>query len=210
MSLPQPFENLIKQLSRLPGIGPKFAERLVFFMASQPPETNKNLAEALSEFNKKIKKCAMCANISEQSLCPICLDSNRDKKIICVVESATDILAIEKTGQYKGIYHVLGGLISPHRRILPENLNLKKLLDRISPKPISPANAKDTAQKIEEIIIATNPTTEGDATALYIAKIIETFPVKATRLARGLPTGGELEYMDETTLTNALSGRKKI
>jgi recombination protein RecR len=197
--LPKPMENLIKNLASLPGIGPKFAERLVFFLAERPNQSNQALAAAIDEFNKKIKKCAGCGNISEQNLCPICLDLRRDKKIICVVESASDILAIEKTGQYKGLYHVLGGLISPHRHLLPENLRLKHLSDRLK-------NQKN----VEEIIIATNPTTEGDATALYIAKSLENYKVKVTRLARGLPTGGELEYMDETTLTNALTGRKKI
>lgn len=192
-------ENLIKSLASLPGIGPKFAERLVFFLAGQPNQSNQALAAALDDFNKKIKKCAECGNISEQNLCPICLDPRRDKKIICVVESASDILAIEKTSQYKGLYHVLEGLISPHRHLLPENLRFKQLADRLK-------NQKDIA----EIIIATNPTTEGDATALYMAKYLENYKVKITRLARGLPTGGELEYMDETTLTNALTGRKKI
>jgi len=197
--LPKPMENLIKNLASLPGIGPKFAERLAFFLAGRSKDSNLALAKALDEFNKKIKKCADCGNISEQNLCPICLDPRRNKKIICVVESASDILAIEKTSQYKGLYHVLEGLISPHRHLLPENLRLKHLADRLK-------NQKD----IEEIIIATNPTTEGDATALYMAKYLENYKVKITRLARGLPTGGELEYMDETTLTNALAGRKKI
>lgn len=197
--LPKPVENLIKSMALLPGIGPKFAERLVFFMANQPGQSNRTLVKALDEFNKKIKKCADCGNISEQNLCPICLDPRRNKKTICVVESASDILAIERTGRYKGLYHVLGGLISPHRHLLPENLRFKQLADRFK-----------NQNEIEEIIIATNPTTEGDATALYLAKNLEPFKLKITRLARGLPTGGELEYMDETTLTNALAGRKKI
>lgn len=203
--LPKPVENLIKQLAKLPGIGPKFAERLVFFLASRPKEYGQGIAYALMEFNKKIKNCKQCGNISGEELCPICEDPRRDKTKICVIETASDILAVEKTGQYRGLYHVLGGLISPHRNLLPENLRIKQLIERISPR-----GGKNTAENIEEIIIATNPTVEGDATALYLAKTLEPFGLKITRLARGLPTGGELEYMDETTLTNALVGRRKI
>jgi recombination protein RecR len=208
--LPKPVENLIKSMAALPGIGPKFAERLVFFLASRPAEANGALAKSIEEFNKKIKNCAQCGNIPEQILCPICLDPRRDKKIICVVESASDIMAIEKTGQYKGSYHVLGGLISPNRRILPENLRLKQLISRASAGRHPAGSEKNGGEKVEEIIIATNPTTEGDATALYVAKSLESFRIKTTRLARGLPSGGELEYMDETTLSSALTGRRKI
>lgn len=196
---PKSIENLISQLAKLPGIGPKFAERLVYFLFSRPKEQNIALLRALQDFNEKIRSCERCGNISELPLCPICQDPRRDQTIICVIESSSDIIPIEKTGQYRGLYHVLNGLISPHRHIMPENLRIKQLTERIK-------NSKD----IKEIIIATNPTTEGDATALYIAKTLEPFKLKVTRLARGLPTGGELEYMDETTLTNALTGRKNI
>jgi len=192
-------ENLIKQMAKLPGIGPKFAERLVFHLANQPKEYNSALLAALQEFNKKIKNCARCGNISEYEICPICQDPRRNQAELCIVESASDIIPLEKTGQYRGLYHILGGLISPHRHIMPENLRIKQLTERIK-----------KSKEIEEMIIATNPTTEGDATALYLAKTLEPFKLKITRLARGLPTGGELEYMDETTLTNALSGRKKM
>lgn len=197
--LPKPVENLIKQFARLPGIGPKFAERLVFFMANESREYSQSFAYALLDFSKKIKNCSLCGNISEENICPICQDAKRDRSAICAVESAPDIIALEKTGQYRGLYHVLGGLISPHRHILPENLRVKQLISRAK-------NSKE----IKEIIIATNPTVEGDATALYIAKLLESLNLKITRLGRGLPTGGELEYMDETTLINALAGRKKI
>ncbi len=197
--LPKPIENLIKQFAHLPGIGPKFAERLVFFMANEPREYSQAFAYALLDFSKKIKNCSVCGNISEEEICPICQDTKRDRSAICIVENSPDIIALEKTGQYKGLYHVLGGLISPHRHILPENLRIKQLISRV----------KNTAET-KEIIIATNPTIEGDATALYIARSLEPMNVKITRLGRGMPTGGELEYMDETTLINALAGRKKI
>ncbi len=199
MNLPKPIENLIKQFAHLPGIGPKFAERLVFFMANEPREYSQSFAYALLDFSKKIKNCSLCGNISEENTCPICQDAARDRATVCIVENSPDIIALEKTGQYKGLYHVLGGLISPHRHILPENLRVKHLISRIK-------NNKE----IKEIIIATNPTIEGDATALYVAKLLEPLTLKITRLGRGMPTGGELEYMDETTLINALNGRKKI
>jgi len=197
--LPKPVENLIKQFAHLPGIGPKFAERLVFFMANEPREYSQAFAYALLDFSKKIKNCSVCGNVSEEDICPICQDTKRDRSTICIVENSPDIIALEKTGQYKGLYHVLGGLISPHRHILPENLRVKQLISR----------AKNS-NGIKEIIIATNPTIEGDATALYIAKSLESTGIKITRLGRGMPTGGELEYMDETTLINAMAGRKKI
>ncbi len=197
--LPKPIENLIKQFAHLPGIGPKFAERLVFFMAHEPREYAQSFAYALLDFSKKIKNCSICGNVSEENICPICQDAKRDRSIICIIENSPDIIALEKTGQYRGLYHILGGLISPHRHILPENLRIKQLIIRAR-------NSKE----IKEIIIATNPTNEGDATALYIAKSLEPMNLKITRLGRGMPTGGELEYMDETTLINALAGRKKI
>lgn len=197
--LPKPVENLIKQFSHLPGIGPKFAERLVFFMANEPREYSKNFAFSLLDFSKKIKNCSLCGHISEELICPICQDPKRDSSIVCLVENSSDIIALEKTGQYHGLYHTLGGLISPYRHILPENLRIKELLSRVN-----------NNNKTKEIIIATNPTVEGDATAFYIAKIFESSELKITRLGRGLPTGGELEYMDETTLINALGSRKKI
>lgn len=226
--LPRPVENLIKQLSRLPGIGPKFAERLVFFLAAEPKEYIAALSAALSDFSKKIKPCSDCGNISEEIICPICQDRRRDRTKICVIESASDIFAIEKTGQYKGLYHILGGVISPHRDLMPENLRINQLIKRISS-----AKEKNAGKKIEEIIIATNPNTEGDATALYLAKILASLgqrrsglaslnpppgggsglsprKLKITRLGRGLPTGGELEYADETTLVNAIIGRRSI
>lgn len=210
----KPAQTLAKQLSKLPGIGPKFAERLVFFLASQPKEYSNAIAYALLDFSKKIKNCAECGNMSENILCPICSDPKRDKTKICVLESALDIIALEKTGQYKGLYHVLGGVISPHRHIMPENLRIKELTKRISvhnDQTINKANAKNENKiKIEEIIIATNPNTEGDTTALYLSRILTPLGVKITRLARGLPSGSELEYMDEATISSALAGRRNL
>lgn len=198
--LPNPIENLVKQLARLPGIGPKFAERLVFFLASQPKEYSGAIAYALLDFSKKIKHCAECGNISEAELCPICADPKRDRTKICAIESAIDIIVLEKSGQYKGLYHVLGGVISPHKHIMPENLRIKELVARISKNKPS----------IQEIIIATNPNTEGDTTALYLVRVLSPLGVKITRLARGLPSGSELEYMDEATISSALTGRRNL
>ncbi len=210
--LPKPVENLIKHLSRLPGVGPKFAERLAFFLANEPKTYLAVFADALSEFSKKIQLCSICGNISEGTVCPICKDQRRDKTKICVVESASDIFAIEKTGHYKGLYHILGGVISPHRNLMPENLRITQLIKRVSvpDKEAGAANKKNSVIKVEEVIIATNPSTEGDTTALYIGKILAPHKIKITRLGRGLPTGGELEYMDETTLVNAIIGRRNI
>lgn len=213
--LPSPIENLVKQLARLPGIGPKFAERLVFFLASQPKEYTSSIACALIDFAKKIKHCAECGNISEDNLCPICSDPKRDKTKICALESALDIIVLEKSGQYKGLYHVLGGVISPHKHIMPENLQIKQLIGRISKRNTPPAFAASAesgknSPKIQEIIIATNPNTEGDTTALYLVRVLSPLGVKITRLARGLPSGSELEYMDEATISSALVGRKNL
>lgn len=210
-----PIENLTKQLSRLPGIGPKFAERLVFYLASQPKEYTLSIAYALNDFAKKIKHCAECGNISEVEICPICADTKRDRTKICVIESALDIIVLEKSGQYKGLYHVLGGVISPHRHIMPENLRIKELVARISQRNNPPTFAvpnenKNDKPAIQEIIIATNPNTEGDTTALYLVRVLSPLGVKITRLARGLPSGSELEYMDEATISSALAGRRGL
>lgn len=215
MNSAKPIEILSKQLSKLPGIGPKFAERLVFFLASQPKEYSDSIAYALLDFGKKIKHCAECGNISEIALCPICANPRRDKTKICVIESALDIIVLEKSGQYKGLYHVLGGVISPHKHIMPENLRIKQLTERISKRNNSSAFAaspekEKTNPKIQEIIIATNPNTEGDTTALYLARVLAPLGIRITRLARGLPSGSELEYMDEATISSALVGRRNL
>lgn len=190
--------KLISELSKLPTIGPKTAQRLAFYILKTPYEDVKRLADVVIEVKKKIRNCSICYNITEDDPCAICQDIKRDKKIICVVEQASDIIAMEKTKEYKGVYHVLGGAISPLEGITPEQLRIKELLKRI----------KDN--QIEEIIIATNPNVEGEATSLYLTKLIKPLGLKLTRIAYGVPVGGDLEYADEVTLAKALEGRTQI
>jgi recombination protein RecR len=194
---PKSFKKLIENFSSLPSVGPKMAERLVLFLFKQDKEKIKDFADNLSSL-KELSSCKKCFNIAEGDLCEICKNKSRDQKIICVVEDPLDIISIERTGSYKGIYHVLGGVI--YGNIGQENRNLKitELLDRLK------------NEKIEEVIIATNPTTEGDATILYLKRKIQPIDVKVTRLARGLSTGGDIEYADENTLSEALTNRKEL
>jgi len=194
---PNSLKNLITQLSKLPEIGPKAATRLSLFLLNQPDTYLKNLAQAIEELKSKTKVCQNCFNLTSNTLCDICANPRRDKSIICVVEDILDIIPIEKTKQYNGLYHVLGGLISPTEGITPEKLKIKELINRIK-KYTEPV----------EIILAFNPTVEGDTTALYLERILKPLNVKVTRLGRGLSTGGDLEYTDETTLINALKNRK--
>jgi len=198
--LPQPIQNLIDEFSKLPGIGTKSAQRLTFYLLRCPDQDINNLAQAIGNLKKKIRFCEQCFNLSEQNLCPICQDPKRDKSIICVVEDPLDIVALEKTGEYKGVYHVLHGVISPADGLGPEQLKIKELISRI----------KQGKGKIKEVIIATNPSLEGEATAMYLLRQLKPLGVKITRIARGLPVGGDLEYADEITLTNALKGRMEI
>jgi len=198
--LPQPIQNLIDELSKLPGIGTKSAQRLAFYLLRCPDQDIDNLAQAIGNLKKKIRLCEQCFNISEQNLCPICQNPERDKSTICVVENPLDILALEKAKEYKGLYHVLHGVISPADGLGPEQLKIKELISRI----------KQSKGKIKEVIIATNPSLEGEATAMYLLRQLKPLGVKITRIARGLPSGGDLEYADEITLTNALKGRTEI
>jgi len=198
--LPQPIQNLIDELSKLPGIGTKSAQRLAFYLLRCPDQDINNLAQTIGNLKKKIKFCEQCFNLSEQNLCPICRDPERDKSMICVVEDPLDIVALEKTGEYKGIYHVLHGVISPVDGLGPEQLKIKELISRI----------KQNKDKMKEIILATNPSLEGEATAMYLLRQLKPLGIKVTRIARGLPVGGDLEYADEITLTNALKGRTEI
>jgi len=198
--LPLPIQNLIDELSKLPGIGTKSAQRLAFYLLRCPDQDINNLAQAIGNLKKKIRFCERCFNLSEQNLCPICRDPGRDKSIICVVEDSLDIVALEKTEEYKGIYHVLHGVISPVDGLGPEQLKIKELISRI----------KQSKDKMKEIILATNPSLEGEATAMYLLRQLKPLGVKVTRIARGLPAGGDLEYADEITLTNALKGRMEI
>ncbi len=197
--LPKSIKNLIARLSELPGIGEKTAERLTFYLLKSHPENVRKLGEAILNLKNRVKVCSVCFNLTESDPCLICSDSQRDQGQICVVEDALDIVALEKIRSYNGTYHVLGGVISPVEDIGPENLNIRQLVDRV----------KKGRGKVKEVILATNPNMEGEATAMYIAKLIKPYEVKVTRIARGLPTGAELEYADEITLQRALEGRKE-
>jgi recombination protein RecR len=189
--------QLIDELSKMPGIGPKSAQRLAFFILKIPDDEALALSHAIQAVKKNVRRCSTCFNLTEQDPCAICQDEGRDRKIICVVEEANDILALEKTSEFRGLYHVLGGALSPLDGIGPDDLHIKELLDR-------------AGQGIEEIILATNPNVEGEATALYITKLIKPLSVKITRVARGLPVGGDLEYADQATLSRALEDRVEL
>ena len=194
----EPIQRLIEALERLPGIGPKSASRLAFYMLRMPDEQVQDLAEAIATLKERIVYCSRCQNLSQSDPCAICSDPHRDPHQVCVVEDPLDVVAIERTGVYKGLYHVLHGAINPVEGIGPEDLRVDALLDRLEKEPI------------EEIIIATNPNMEGEATAMYLARLIHPKGVRVTRLARGLPVGGDLEYADEITLSRALEGRRDI
>ena len=189
-------QDLIDALGRLPGIGPKSAQRIAFYVLSRPKDEAKLLAQALVDAREKIRFCSQCGNISQEELCTICRNPKRDQSVICVVEEAKDVGAIERTRSYRGLYHVLGGAIDPINGIGPEQLRLRELLKRLS------------GDTVQEIIIATNPNIEGEATATYLTRTISPLGLKVTRLASGLPVGGDLEYADEVTLGRALEGRR--
>ncbi len=193
-----PLYRLIKELSKLPGIGEKTASRLSFHILGSSQEDAYALAQAILDVKQKIRLCRMCLNITDRELCAICEDTSRTREIICVVEEPKDLYAIEKTGAFKGVYHVLHGVISPLDGIGPDRIRIKELMDRL------------TAGHIKEVIIATNPVVEGDATALYLSEQIKPLGIRVTRLARGIPVGGDLEYTDGATLTNALRGRQDL
>lgn len=194
---PKPFQKLIENFSSLPSVGPKMAERLVLFLFRQDKEKLQDFSENLSGI-KNLKTCRRCFNISEDDLCEICKNNNREQKVICVVEDALDVISIEKTGVYKGLYHILGGTLETSNNNEKSDLKIPQLLDRVQ------------KEKIQEVIIATNPTTEGDLTALYLKRKLLPLGIKITRLARGLSTGGDIEYVDEITLSSALTNRKEL
>ncbi len=205
--LAQPVTNLIDAFSRLPGIGPKSASRLAYFLLRSDEEIALSLAAALQELKKHTLFCGVCHNIADSDPCAICESEQRDSSIICVVEEPLDVQAIERTGTFHGLYHVLHGAISPVEGIGPDDLKLRELLSRLQRGLSSdPVDAGET----RELLVATNPNLEGEATAMYIARLIKPLGVRVTRLARGLPTGGDLEYADEMTLSNALAGRLEM
>jgi recombination protein RecR len=201
MKTPKSIERLINSFERLPGIGPKTAQRLTYYLLHVPQEYLDEFGEAVSSLKKNTKTCSQCFNVSESEPCPVCSDTSRDHAQICVVEQPLDILAIEKSGAYKGIYHVLHGSINPLENVGPDELHLHDLLPRLQNGTI-----------IREIIVATNPTMEGEATALYIQRLLQkhSLDVPISRIGRGLPTGADLEYADEVTLNKAFEGRREL
>jgi recombination protein RecR len=200
MILPEPIQNLINALERLPGIGPKSASRLAFFLLRAPEDISQELSEALNGLKDKIAFCEECFNITEagRQRCEICENPKRDGGVICVVEEALDVLALERIGAYSGKYHVLHGVLSPIEGIGPDIIKSRQLIERVS------------KGGVKEVILATNPSMEGDATALYLQGQLRSYTVQVTRLARGLPVGGDLEYADQNTLLKALSGRQEM
>ena len=191
-------DELVGELARLPGIGRKTALRLAFHLLKQPEDDSRRLARSIVDVREKVRPCARCGNLSEKDPCDICRSSRRDLTLVCVVEEASDIMAIERTGEYRGLYHVLGGRLSPLDGIGPSELNVRPLLDRIG------------EGGVVEVVLATNPSVEGEATALYLGRILSPLGVRVTRIARGLPIGGDLEYADGVTIAEALNGRREM
>ena len=199
----EPVARLIESFSRLPGIGPKTAQRLTYYLLRAPDAEARALARALVAVRDEVVFCERCFNISDAPLCPICRDHGRDQARLCVVEEPLDVLALERTSEFKGLYHVLNGAISPIDGIGPERLKIRELLARAD-------KAKADGEPFEEVILATNPTLEGEATAMYLAERLESSVGVVSRIARGLPVGGDLEYADEVTLIRALQGRRAV
>jgi len=193
-----PVQSLIDELGRLPGIGPKSAQRIAFHLLKMPTEDATRLAHAITEAKARARFCERCFNIADDVLCPICNDDGRDSSVLCVVEEAHDIVAIERTGEFRGRYHVLLGAMSPLEGIGPEQLKIRELVARIDP------------EGVQEIILCTNPNTEGEVTAMYLARLLKPIGLTVTRIASGLPVGGDLEYADELTLGRALEGRRAV
>ncbi len=196
MKVPKAVQRLVEAFERLPGIGPKTAQRLTFYLLHVPQGELDRLSESVAELKRKTQICSICFNVGETDPCEVCVDRGRDQSAICVVEQPLDVVAIEKSGGYKGLYHVLHGVISPLDSVGPDDLHLRDLLPRVK-------------NGVREVILATNPTMEGEATAMYLGKLIGD-KVKVTRLGRGLPIGGDIEYADEVTLNRAFEGRKEF
>jgi recombination protein RecR len=194
----EPVARLIDEFSRLPGIGPKTAQRLTYYLLRAPSEQARSLAEALVRMKERTVFCSVCFNMTELDPCAVCQDERRDRQAICVVEEPLDVLALERTHAFRGLYHVLHGAISPVDGVGPEELRIRELVDRVQRSPV------------REVVLATNPNLEGEATAMYVHRLLQALPVRVTRLARGLPVGGDLEYADEITLSRALEGRRDM
>ncbi|MBM3772549.1 MAG: recombination protein RecR [Acidimicrobiia bacterium] len=198
MSLPEPVLRLIDELQRLPGIGPKGAQRLAFHILRTPREQADRLTDAVRAVKEQVTYCSTCSNVTDSDPCAFCRDSDRDHRLICVVEEPQNVAAIEKARDYKGTYHVLMGTLSPLQGIGPDDLKIKSLVSRIG------------AGGVEEVILATNPTVEGEATAIYLARLLKPLGVRVTRIATGIPVGSDLEYTDEVTMHRALEGRREV
>ena len=192
-----PIARLTVLFARLPGVGEKTAQRLAFHVLKSPPEYARDLAAALLALREEVRLCSTCCNLTAQDPCPVCKDPQRDRRIICVVESVPDLLAVERTREFRGLYHVLHGALSPLDGVGPDQLKIKELLPRIS-------------AGVEEVIVATDPTVEGEATALYLTRLLKPLGVRVTRIAQGVPMGGDLEYADQVTLARALQGRREM
>ena len=195
---PAPLENLVEQFARLPGIGSKSAQRLAFYVLNLPKEEARAFADAILAAKETVTCCPVCQNLTAGGLCPICASPRRDHSVICVVADPRDVAAMERAREYDGLYHVLHGVISPMNHVGPDDLHIKSLLDRVA------------QGEVREVIMATNPDTEGEATAMYLARLLRPFDVKVTRLAYGIPVGGHLEFADDATLMRALEGRREI
>ncbi|MBE3113849.1 MAG: recombination protein RecR [Actinobacteria bacterium] len=191
-------ENLINEFRKLPGIGPKSAKRIVFFLLKLSHSDIVKFSKNLIEMKEKVKFCSQCYSLTEEDICHICRDQSRDRKKICIVEEVSDVIIVEKTGEYKGLYHILGGLLSPIENVGPDEIRVPRLLERVK------------ANNIEEVIIAVNPTVEGESTGMYLKKILSPLGVKVTKLASGIPVGGDLEYADEITIGRAISDRREL
>jgi recombination protein RecR len=198
-SYPQPLAKLIAELSKLPGVGGKTAQRLAFYILSMPDAEALSIADAITSAKRELKYCSVCGNLTDIDPCAICADPSRDKSIVCVVETPKDVVAIERMKEYKGLYHVLHGVIAPMSGIGPEDINVSSLLVRLR-----------ESDEAAEVIVATNPNIEGEATAMYLAKLIKPSGIKVSRIAHGVPVGGDLEYTDDVTLAKAMEGRREL
>ena len=198
-----PIQRLIDELSRLPGIGPKSAQRVAFYLLKSSDEDARRLASAVIEVKERVRLCTVCFNVTDQDLCEFCRNPRRDSSLVCVVQEPPDIVAIERTREFGGLYHVLQGAISPIEGVGPDDLRVSELLDRLN-------NPRAGHADVKEVIVATNPNTEGEATAMYLARLLTPLGVTVSRLASGLPVGGDLEYADEVTLGRALEGRRNL
>lgn len=214
-------ESLVEQFSRLPTVGRKTAQRLAAYILKMPREEVVELARALVAVKDRVKPCSVCFNVTDDDPCPVCRSPKRDRALLCVVEEPNDVLALERTGEYRGLYHVLGGAISPLDGIGPDDLRIRELVARVAPKPAVAGGdgvaetpegyeAPEPDEPVREVILAMNPNVEGDTTAYYVAQLLGPLGVKVTRIARGLPIGGDLEYADEATLSRALEGRSGL